>query len=569
VGLVAPRIGTPAPAAYERRRPELSTLYAVVKENLETLYGAVDDAAVPIALPAFVRKELDGYLSCGLLCRGFAHVLCGACGERRLVAFGCGGRGFCPSCLGRKMSSTALNLMECVLPPAPLRQWVLTFPFAWHARLGFDAPLLGALARLFVQTVLGFYAERMKKEGLLAGKSGAVVVVQRTASDVRLQPHLHVVFLDGVYREQGEGVVFAALPRLSTREVGEVLEKARGRIVRHLARRGLLGESESGDAEAEGHAALCASAARGDSPPAGPELRRRGPLAALEGGAVRWDKELCASLDGFTLHAATRAGAMDSHGREALLKYILRPPIAQERVTRGPEGLVRILLKKPFSDGTFAVDLDPLSLLCRLAASVPAPGTHTVRYAGVLGSASKLRARIVPAPPPAPGEEDSKGQRAPERARWRRAQPWMPLSDVGRAPAHAGHRRPALPRVQRPHAGPGARARARAGQEVPAGQGRGDRPARTSPGARPSVLGQPRLARQERRRRGVDGVRHARHPSARPPGSRPCPRVPAPPLSRPNVTPPPSSHRPTAHPPPRFAHPWAPRGPLCFAPNAA
>ena len=89
------------------------------------------------------------------------------------------------------------------------------------------------------------------------------------------------------------------------------------------------------------------------------------------------DTGLCVALDGFTLHAATRAGGHDEAGREALLKYVLRPSVAQERVTRGPDGLVRITLKKPFSDGTVAVDLDPLSLLSRLAASVPAPRLHT------------------------------------------------------------------------------------------------------------------------------------------------------------------------------------------------
>jgi hypothetical protein len=31
------------------------------------------------------------------------------------------------------------------------------------------------------------------------------------------------------------------------------------------------------------------------------------------------------------------------------------------------------------------VDVDPLSLLCRLATSVPPPRFHTVKYAGVLG----------------------------------------------------------------------------------------------------------------------------------------------------------------------------------------
>ena len=90
---------------------------------------------------------------------------------------------------------------------------------------------------------------------------------------------------------------------------------------------------------------------------------------------------------------------MDERGREALLKYVLQPPIAQERISAGPAGLVRIALKKPFSDGTYAVDLDSLSLLTRLCASVPAPRFHTTRYAGVLASASKLRSRILPEPP--------------------------------------------------------------------------------------------------------------------------------------------------------------------------
>ena len=52
----------PSPV-YERRRPE-TTLYHVVQENLDTVYGAVEDGALVIALPKFVRKELEGYLAC-------------------------------------------------------------------------------------------------------------------------------------------------------------------------------------------------------------------------------------------------------------------------------------------------------------------------------------------------------------------------------------------------------------------------------------------------------------------------------------------------------------------------
>jgi hypothetical protein len=104
----------PTPALYARRRPEESTLYKVVQDTLATLFEAVDEGALPIRLPDFVRKELEGFLDCGLLCRGFAHVQGIDCNEQRLVAFGCGGRGFCPSCLGRKMASRTLNLTECV-----------------------------------------------------------------------------------------------------------------------------------------------------------------------------------------------------------------------------------------------------------------------------------------------------------------------------------------------------------------------------------------------------------------------------------------------------------------------
>ena len=156
------------------------------------------------------------------------------------------------------------------------------------------------------------------------GQSGAVVAVQRTSSDLKLNPHVHAVFLDGAYRDKGDELDFRAV--------------------------------------------------------------------SFEPRPMVFERPLCVALDGLTLHAATRAGGHDVAGREVLLKYVLRPAVAQERVTRGPDGLVRIMLKKPFSDVTVAVDLDPLSLLSRLAASVPAPRLHTVRTRGC----SRRRVRSGP-----------------------------------------------------------------------------------------------------------------------------------------------------------------------------
>jgi hypothetical protein len=407
--------------AYRRRRPETTALYEVVRDNLETLYGAIAEGALAVRIPKHARRELEAYLECGLLCRGFATLRCEDCGERRVVAFCCKGRGFCPACLGRRMNATSAELMERVLPPETgLRQWVLTFPFCWRRRLAQDGALFGRLTRLFVETVVAFYAARAARQGWRGAKTGAVSNTQRTSSDLRLNPHLHVVALDGAYHEEDGELVWEGLGHLKTSEVGEVLERGVRRMGRYLRRHGLLRPDED-ECEARGEGDpednLAASAVSGQAPPAGPQWVRG--LASLEPQALAYDKPLCASLDGFTLHAATRAGGLDASGREALLRYVLRPPVAQERLELRPDGLVRITLKRAYADGTVAVDMDPLSLLCRLATSVPPPRFHTVRYAGVLAPASAWRERVVPASEEAPpASEDGQPKRAGAYRPW-------------------------------------------------------------------------------------------------------------------------------------------------------
>ena len=46
---------------------------------------------------------------------------------------------------------------------------------------------------------------------------------------------------------------------------------------------------------------------------------------------------LCASSMGFTLHAATTVSAYDTRAREALAHYVMRPPLAQERLHLLPD----------------------------------------------------------------------------------------------------------------------------------------------------------------------------------------------------------------------------------------
>jgi hypothetical protein len=234
--------------------------------------------------------------------------------------------------------------------------------------------------------------------------------------------------LDGAYHEDGETLAWDELGHLKTGEVGAVLEDAVRRMDRYLRRHGLidLGGRDI-DGEVNPETALDASAVSGHEPPAGPQWLRG--LSPLSPRALAFDKPLCASLDGFTLHAATRAGALDLKGREALLRYVLRPPLAQDRVELRPEGLVRISLKRPFADGTVAVDMDPLSLLCRLAASVPPPRFHTVKYAGALASASPWRSRIGPRPDAGAAGAEPRGDEPPPSTKKNRGgyRPWAEL----------------------------------------------------------------------------------------------------------------------------------------------
>lgn len=68
-------------------------------------------------------------------------VACLFCGHERLVGFSCKRRGFCPSCLGRRMTDTAIHLAENVFPPQMVRQWVCSLPWKLRSLLGYNKAL--------------------------------------------------------------------------------------------------------------------------------------------------------------------------------------------------------------------------------------------------------------------------------------------------------------------------------------------------------------------------------------------------------------------------------------------
>src|SRR6266852_4148287 len=136
--------GSPERRTYVRRQPEHTVLHHVVREHLETFLAEACLRGGGEGLPRFVERELREFLTCGVLAEGFARFRCTDCQREILVAFSCKGRGFCPSCCGRRMAELAAHLVDGVLGGLPVRQWVLTLPYRLRYALAWDHRLCRA-----------------------------------------------------------------------------------------------------------------------------------------------------------------------------------------------------------------------------------------------------------------------------------------------------------------------------------------------------------------------------------------------------------------------------------------
>ena len=124
---------------------------------------------------------------------------------------------------------------------------------------------------------------------------------------------------------------------------------------------------------------------------------------------------------GFSLHAATRIAGPDRRGLERLCRYVARPALAGGRLRILDAQRLCFALKTPWSDGTRHLLLSPMELLEKLAALVPPPRLHLLRYHGVLAPRARARDLIVPAQPVAePSAADGAASAAScgHRLRW-------------------------------------------------------------------------------------------------------------------------------------------------------
>jgi hypothetical protein len=306
------------------------------------------------------------------------------------------------------MADTAAHLVDRVLPMVPIRQWVLSLPFSLRYRLAYDSGLVRDVLHIFIQTVFSSLRRRAKKQyGIRKAKCGGVTFVQRFGGAINLNLHLHSLIFDGVYHEDSDGRIrFRRLPQPADAEVKKVMANIVKKVQRLLERRGLGPQagfeesdpllrdqpllSELYGASVQGRVAV------------GPNTGKR-----LKGVRFEFEAEAegkmvgrCrAALSGFSLHSAVCIPAKARRQLENLCRYVARPAVATERLSRLPDGRVLYRLRHRWRDGTSYVIFDPLDLIGKLAALVPPPRFNLVRYHGILAPAASWRSRIVPVEP--------------------------------------------------------------------------------------------------------------------------------------------------------------------------
>ena len=210
--------------------------------------------------------------------------------------------------------------------------------------------------------------------------------------------------IDGVYAaDDDDRPQFQVLPAPDDAEIVRLTASLAERIPKLLQRHGLEPDSDPEESDPLSRdqpwlAGLYAASVAGRvafGPNAGRRVTRTGDQIDSESMDALASPR-CASVSGFSLHANTAVPAGDRQRLERLARYCARPPIAMERLEPLADGRLLYRFKRPWRDGTTHVILAPLEMLEKLAALVPAPKAHLVRYSGILAPAAKWRALIVP-----------------------------------------------------------------------------------------------------------------------------------------------------------------------------
>jgi hypothetical protein len=250
--------------------------------------------------------------------------------------------------------------------------------------------------RIALRAIDRWYASKV---GRPDGAGGAVAAIQRWGSRLNLNVHAHSLVPDGVWARDPKSRLVFRRARPGTRDVEGLVVTIARRAERWLARQGFPAEEEAEEPDPEDGLALIRSASLGGVIAVGP--RSGCPVAKRTQriGGMEWRLPArCASAGGYNLHAGVCVRASDGEGLERLARYVLRGPLAKERIERRGNK-VAIGLKREWSDGSSELLLSPVELCEKLAALVRRPRVNGVVYHGILAANHRWRVEVVPQPP--------------------------------------------------------------------------------------------------------------------------------------------------------------------------
>ena len=369
---------------YVSRSPDKTPLYQIVRENYSQVFFEKEKRG--LTLPFHLEREFRKYLHCGIPLYGMARLQCPHCHKDKFVAFSCKGRTLCPSCTGRRMGDTAKHLVEEVIPEVATRQWVLSMPYVFRFTMASNQEFLRSALAIFHRAINAHYIKKAKEEKLNNPKVGAITVVQRFGGALNLNVHFHSIYTDGVFYEDEKGKEAFKEMIPSHEEVVTLTKKLKHRLIR-------LYEKQF-DISNEIHAIEDIQAQSVQNRDEFFKLPLQigrlydPPFEEFKGTRCFYD-------DGFSLHAKVKIYAHQRTGLEHLCRYIMRGPLAKERISYTSEGRVRLKLKTPYSDGTTHLEYTAEQFIKRMIALIPPPRQNLIRYVGVFGARHKKRAVIT------------------------------------------------------------------------------------------------------------------------------------------------------------------------------
>jgi hypothetical protein len=189
-------------ASYRARRPRASPwwqcLHACLGDFLTNYPTRYEEDLGP--LRPVVSASLRAFLRCGDLAQGFARIRCADCAHEYLLPFTCKKRGACPSCHQRRSVDAAHIIAREICAPVPHRQIVLTVPRAlrWPFRRHREH-----LALLFAAAHESLLLWLRERTGQPAGQIATIAGLHTFGDYLVFHPHLHILAANGVFDEPG------------------------------------------------------------------------------------------------------------------------------------------------------------------------------------------------------------------------------------------------------------------------------------------------------------------------------------------------------------------------------